>query len=297
LRPLVSVCIPAYRQPHSLLRAVESVLSQKGPNFEIVITDDSEDPSVETAIRSYLTDRRIHYFKNQSRLGAVANWNESLRRASGSILKILHHDDWLNVDNALDVSVEPILQRRTQVAFCACRAMSVSGAELFMHRTTPDQIAELQKHPARLALGNVIGAPSVAAFGANIGVEFDTHYTYLADLEFYIRLIEATDRRFVYVDEPLICVTNDSPEQLSRTCEANRLGIALENILLFSQDTASDLDKSHVCRHFERIGHDLPLRKLPSAARFALGRHRYDIAAMLLQGYVRRSAGGRWAPR
>src|SRR5437016_9443960 len=48
LNSLVSVCIPAYRQPESLVRAIQSVLLQKSCDFEIVVTDDSADASAET---------------------------------------------------------------------------------------------------------------------------------------------------------------------------------------------------------------------------------------------------------
>ena len=48
--PLVSVCIPAYRQPVAVSRAMASTLSQSFRDFEIVVTDDSPDDSVERAL-------------------------------------------------------------------------------------------------------------------------------------------------------------------------------------------------------------------------------------------------------
>lgn len=50
MTPVVTISIPAYKQPEVLLRTVNSVLVQKNCEFEIVITDDSDDDSVEVAL-------------------------------------------------------------------------------------------------------------------------------------------------------------------------------------------------------------------------------------------------------
>src|SRR5437763_8320242 len=90
--PEVSVCIPAYRQPEFLYRAVQSVLMQDFDDFEIVITDDSPDSDVMDVVKA-IRDSRIRYSRNSTRLGSPANWVAALTCSSGRLIKFMHHDD------------------------------------------------------------------------------------------------------------------------------------------------------------------------------------------------------------
>ena len=50
----VSICIPAYGNPVGICRLLESVRIQKYRDFEVIVTDDSPDDSVEKAVRACL---------------------------------------------------------------------------------------------------------------------------------------------------------------------------------------------------------------------------------------------------
>jgi glycosyltransferase involved in cell wall biosynthesis len=289
---LISVCIPAFQQPEPVLRAVNSVLDQKSCDFEIVISDDTEDRSVETALRPYLTDSRVRYFKNSVRLGAVPNWNASIRHAAGRVIKILHHDDWLCGDTSLATLAKPVLDGEAPIAFCGCRQMSVTGEELSVHRITATQLAELKTSPDCLVFGNFIGAPSVCAFDARVGcAEFDPNYTWLADAEFYIRFLKAAGNCFVYCNDALINVTTDSPAQISRFYESNRLSSVLENVRLFSSRADSKHDRKRVVKHFRQMGFGLTAREIAVAARAAIDDNGYRMALTLAGGYLRKVVG------
>jgi glycosyltransferase involved in cell wall biosynthesis len=289
---LISVCIPAFRQPESLLRTIDSVLSQKSCDFEIVISDDSEDRSVETALRPYLSDSRVRYFKNSVRLGAVRNWNASIRHAAGRVVKILHHDDWLCGDTSLAALATPVIEGAAPFVFCACRQMSVTGEELSVHRITPTQLADLKASPDCLVFGNFIGAPSVCAFDAKIGcAEFDPNYTWLADAEFYIRFLNAAGNRFVYCNDALVNVSTDSPVQISRFYESNRLSAVLENLRLFSSRNDSSHDRKRVVKHFRQMGFGLSAREIAIATCAAIDDNGYRTALTLAGGYLRKVVG------
>lgn len=233
---LVSVCIPAYRQPSLLKRAVCSVLCQQHCEFEIVITDDSPDDEVFAALGELLFDSRLKYFKNVHRLGAIANWNESLRRASGEVIKILHHDDWLDSPTALAEFIEPIVSGKAAVTFSASRSMSLNGIEISIHRASPANLERLKYSVEPLVFSNILGAPSVIAFERSLMMEFDNRYTWLSDVDFYIRAITAARFKFEYIDKLLICATAESPLQLSRDCENNRVRTLLEYVRLYSDN-------------------------------------------------------------
>jgi len=95
--PGVSVCIPAYKRPVEIRRAVASVFAQTYQDWELVISDD-EDPPGETW--EYLSelpqqDSRVRVMQNPGPHGQVPNINRTLLSARGTWIKPLHHDDVL----------------------------------------------------------------------------------------------------------------------------------------------------------------------------------------------------------
>ena len=78
-KPLVSVCIPAYNSAIYIKKTMESVLSQKYENIELVVVDDcSRDNTVEV-VRS-VDDPRVRLVQNTDNLGMTGNWNKCLAR-------------------------------------------------------------------------------------------------------------------------------------------------------------------------------------------------------------------------
>ena len=92
LRPKVSVIIPTYNNVESLKRTLNSVLVQDFEDYEVIITDDSDNESLQKFLLNYPLPK-IKYFKNSKKLGSPENWNEGLRIACGEYIKIMHHDD------------------------------------------------------------------------------------------------------------------------------------------------------------------------------------------------------------
>ena len=89
--PLVSVIIPCYNQAHFLPEAIESVLAQTYPHFEIVVINDgSSDNSAEVAAR-YPSIRYV----DQENQGLSAARNTGLRESQGNYLVFLDADDRL----------------------------------------------------------------------------------------------------------------------------------------------------------------------------------------------------------
>ena len=91
-----SVVLPAYNTPPDILRrAIDSVLNQTYPHFELIIIDDGSEPSLEPIIREY-TDERIVFIRHPENRGAGAAHNSGIRAAKYDwIAFICHDDEWL----------------------------------------------------------------------------------------------------------------------------------------------------------------------------------------------------------
>jgi glycosyltransferase involved in cell wall biosynthesis len=123
---LVSVIIPCYNQAHFLAEAIESVLAQTYPQFEIVVVDDgSTDNTSEIAAR-YPGARCIR----QDNQGLAEARNTGIRKSNGNYLVFLDADDRLLPD-ALGAGLTA-LNSHPDCAFVfgRCRVVGIDGAPL-----------------------------------------------------------------------------------------------------------------------------------------------------------------------
>jgi hypothetical protein len=130
---LVSVIIPCYNQARFLGEAIESVLAQTYPHFEVVVIDDgSTDNTSEVAAR-YPGVRCIR----QENRGLAEARNEGIRRSNGGYLVFLDADDRL-LPNALEVGLSE-LKAHPECAFVSghCRFVDVDGSPLSTPLQTP----------------------------------------------------------------------------------------------------------------------------------------------------------------
>ena len=90
----VSALLCTYNTPESYLReAIESVLKQTFPDFELIVLDDgSTSADIERIVKSY-ADSRIRFYKNGCNLGISATRNRLIDLANGEYLAVIVHDD------------------------------------------------------------------------------------------------------------------------------------------------------------------------------------------------------------
>jgi len=89
--PLVSVVIPCYDQAHFRSEAIESVLAQTYPHFEVVVVDDGSNDNTAAVVNRY---PGIRYFRQENQ-GLAAARNAGLRQTMGEYLVFLDSDDRL----------------------------------------------------------------------------------------------------------------------------------------------------------------------------------------------------------
>jgi glycosyltransferase involved in cell wall biosynthesis len=98
----ISICIPAYKRTHFLKRLLLSIEHQSYTNYEVIISDDSNDDSVEELLKEFNGKFEIKYFKNEKALGTPANWNHAISKATGEWIKLIHDDDWFANEHSLE---------------------------------------------------------------------------------------------------------------------------------------------------------------------------------------------------
>lgn len=108
-KPLVSIILPTYNTPEKLLRrAIESVLRQLYPYWELCIVDDASTKAhVKKVLQEYQQDQRIKVTFRAKNGHISAASNNALETATGKWLVLLDHDDELS-EHALYLLVNEI---------------------------------------------------------------------------------------------------------------------------------------------------------------------------------------------
>lgn len=134
-RPFVSVVIPTYNRAQETIAAIESVLAQTYPNFEIIVVDDgSTDGSIE-AIQRFIGQRTNNchqiFFFSQPNQGASAARNTGISKARGEYIAFLDSDDsW--EDEKLECQMQALEQFKNEcgVCFTDARLVNNSGMDI-----------------------------------------------------------------------------------------------------------------------------------------------------------------------
>ena len=102
----VSVCVPIYNGALYIRDAIESILNQTVIPQEIIVSDSGSSDGTVNIIRDYADRTRIKLNILPTKTpGMVANWNSTIRAASGKYIKFLFQDDLLHV-NCLEEMVK-----------------------------------------------------------------------------------------------------------------------------------------------------------------------------------------------
>ena len=217
MTPKVSICIPAYNEAELLRRALDSIFVQKFLDFEVIVTDDSLDSTVEHLMGEYFDNSQLRYFKNVTPLGPPENWNSAIRLAQGDYIKLLHHDDWFATPESLGEFVE-MLDKHPSVgfAFSGVAVQDVDRGLSRHHFATQRQLFLLRAEPACLFYGNFIGPPSATIVRRSAYVEYDKKLVWTVDISQYIEILKNTE--FATTRNILICNSTGRPKQMTSLC-------------------------------------------------------------------------------
>ncbi|MDO8381394.1 MAG: glycosyltransferase family 2 protein [Microbacterium sp.] len=193
--PTLSVVIPAYNNGRTLAETIDSVLSQEGLDFELIIADHSSSDDTRAVMSRYAADPRVTLLDTEAGGGAGRNWNRVSDAAQGEFMKLVCGDDILR-PGTLARQVE--LLRASGAVLTACRRdivdadgkVLMAGWGLRGLRTPMPGDAAVRK--AVLAGSNLFGEPASVTMRRATFVEcggwFDD-FPYLIDQASYSRVL------------------------------------------------------------------------------------------------------------
>ena len=169
MKPKLSIAIPTHEMENReffLKRCLDSLWEQTFQDFEIVITDNSDDDVLEKICEFY---GGIRYFKNL-RKGMAQNTNEAIKKSKGKLIKILYLDDYLLHDEVLEMIVNKFEKR-----------WLICGAD---NNSDPHWTEDIHTG------NNKLGSPSSLTIENKDPLLFDENLTWLLDVLYYKGLYE-----------------------------------------------------------------------------------------------------------
>lgn len=175
-KPRFTIAIPTHGmegREFFLRRTLDALWNQTLQDFEIVVTDNSEDEIIETICNYYGS---IRYFRNPIK-GMAQNTNEAIRRSQGELIKILYLDDYLAHNEVL----EKIWRNfKGNWLVTGCEHNDGTG------RRNP----HIPDYSGINAGINTIGSPSILTIKNDHPLLFDETMTWLLDVDYYRGLHE-----------------------------------------------------------------------------------------------------------
>ncbi len=167
--PKVSILLPTYNGSKFIRRSIESVLTQRFTDFELLVIDDGSTDSTDKIVQNImLNDNRVVYLKNEVNLGIQKTLNKGLKVARGEYIARIDDDDLWVDENKLKKQVEFLNIHPDHVLVgTGVIIQNEEGAELFRF-LNPQTDEEIRKK----ILGKNCFTHSSVMFRKSAAVEF-----------------------------------------------------------------------------------------------------------------------------
>lgn len=214
--PFFSIAIPTYefngKGVEYLENSFKILNNQNFKNFEVVISDHSDDNLIEELVKKWSSSLNINhqYFKDGKTKTHSLNVNNAISNCKGEWIKILFQDDYLFDENSLQNQYNFIKNNQSVKWFFTKFYHSNDGINLYnlYHPRWNENIYKGY---------NTLGGPSGLTLKNENVPNFDGRLIWLMDCDFYKKL-------FIKYGEPQICddvtvVNRTSDDQLTTTIQ------------------------------------------------------------------------------
>lgn len=200
----VSIILPTYNRKQKLKRAIDSILCQSYPEFELIIADDASTDGTEELIRSY-PDTRIRYVRLPSNQGAAAARNYGLQQAQCKYIAFEDSDDiWR--PTKLEKQMQILTHVDGRVGFVYHKIVYDMGENRYAVLPSEEVGSEKKSGDiyAQMLYDNLVPCPSILATRECVTATggFDTQLKALEDYDFALKM--AKQYHGIFIDEILL---------------------------------------------------------------------------------------------
>ena len=122
-QPLITVVMPNYNGHRFVEQAIDSVLNQTYPNFELLVVDDcSKDDSLQLVQQKEQRDDRVRVIALEHNAGVANARNVGIKEAKGKFIALLDNDD-LWTEDKLERQLA-LANKGADIVYCSYLLMS-----------------------------------------------------------------------------------------------------------------------------------------------------------------------------
>ncbi|MFD1256129.1 glycosyltransferase family 2 protein [Mucilaginibacter terrae] len=156
--PDITIAIPVYERYEYFEEAIYSALKQT-TKCHIIVVDNCSSHSLFKEFVENLNSEHVKYYKNDTNLGPIGNWNQCLFHVQTKWASILHSDDMLST-SYVSIMSNYITDNPDQIAFM-CKYESGEAPIDILKTPCFAVIKTLKIKPSFFTFGNVTAFPGV----------------------------------------------------------------------------------------------------------------------------------------
>jgi teichuronic acid biosynthesis glycosyltransferase TuaG len=200
MQPLVSIVMPAYNAELMIGPAIDSVLRQDYPDWELLVVDDGSNDGTVAVIKSF-GDPRIRLFQQAVNGGIGKARNRGLDAATGEMLCTLDADDLMPRTS---------LSSRVKALLDAPEASIVDGRVLYKDAAMVNTLREYSPRFSGYPLDELLALTGNCFMGCSWMIRwsrgnrlrFNTEVSHGEDLLFYMEY--AKGKRYIAVEDEVL---------------------------------------------------------------------------------------------
>ena len=201
--PRVSVIIPAYNRETLVARAIDSVLAQTFPDFELIVVDDASKDGTRAVLETYRDHPKVRLILSDVNRGGSGARNLGVEAARGTLIAFQDSDDvWLPGKLAAQVAA---LDANPKAGLCYCAALFSEGTHSYyipepvFDRLDGDLAREMLRRNTTSTQTLLVRRSVLDQTGL-----FDASLKRFQDWDLMIRIAQITE--LVFLPEPMVVV-------------------------------------------------------------------------------------------
>lgn len=213
--PFISICIPTYKRADLFAKLLESIAVQSFKDFEIIITDNSDDDAVEIVAENFKSKLPLQYIKNTPSVTAAQNCNKAINLAKAPWIKLMHDDDWFASADALQLFADAAKNSGKDFIFCASNHVYLDTNKSETEKLEGKRLEMFTESHLALFYLNLVGHPSVVMHKKDFAILYDEQFNWVQDIDFYLRY-HAAHGAFEYLPQTLVNIGKGSLQESNK---------------------------------------------------------------------------------
>ncbi|MES2773348.1 MAG: glycosyltransferase family 2 protein [Bacteroidota bacterium] len=213
--PFISICIPTYKRADLFAKLLESIVVQSFKDFEIIVTDNSDDDAVQLVAEKFKEQLPLQYIRNAPSVSPAQNCNKVMGLARAPWIKLMHDDDWFASPDALQLFADAARNSGKDFIFCASNHVYLDTGKSEPELLEGKRLEMFSESHYALFYLNLVGHPSVVMHRKDDTILYDEQFNWVQDIDFYLRY-HAAHGAFEYLPEALVNIGKGSTQESNK---------------------------------------------------------------------------------